>query len=83
MSSRPASSASFFIFFIAADVSSFFFALFNGFHDTSLANSGKPFAPGNSHLDQFLNRNGMLSNPENRELEKDISMDELDFVLKN
>ena len=41
---------------IKSKVYAYFNALFNGFHDTNMNNTGKSFVPNNSDLSYFLDR---------------------------
>ena len=66
---------------IEAEVTTFFKALFNGYHDTSLNNTGSPFIPDNSGLDEMLTDLSSMNIEDSQKLEIDISEDELEFVI--
>ena len=68
---------------IEEKVLSFFGALFNGHHDVNLVDTGSPFIPDNSYLDEFLEGLGSLSDLDRDKMHVDISMEELSEVLKN
>ena len=63
-------------------VTSFFHALFNGYHNTNLENTGKSFTPDYSNLDNYLSGLGSLSDSESNNMHADIKMEELDEILK-
>ena len=67
---------------IEQTITSFFEALFNGFHNRDLVNIGSSFMPDYSHLDEFLNNIGVMSDHESVELEEKIQMEELKLILK-
>ena len=68
---------------IEASVTSFFGALFNGFHDTALQNTGSSFLPDYSDLPEFLNGLGEMSNMDSNKMIEAITDDELENVIKN
>ena len=68
---------------IENEVVTFFNALFNGYHDSNLINTGMPFCPDFSHLSMFLDPLEKLSDIDRDELEQEMSLDELEYVLKN
>ena len=67
---------------IEAEVSKFFHALFNGYHDSSLVDTGSPFVPDYSGLDSYLDGLGSLPDLARDELEKDMLMEELGEIVK-
>ena len=68
---------------IEETVVNFFHALFNGFHDRNLINTGSSFIPDNSNLPDFLQNLQSMDACDAEILEGDIAIDELDFVVKN
>ena len=68
---------------IEETVTSFFHALFNGYHDAKLENKGAAFTPDYSNLNKYLSGLGSLSAIESNSMHDDIKMDELDEILKN
>ena len=68
---------------IENEVVSYFGALFNGHHDKSLNDTGTPFVPDNSDLPIFLQGLQCMSRESSIRIEDDISIDDLDFVIKN
>ena len=67
---------------IEGKVISFFNALFNGHHNVDLVETGTPFAPNNSCLDEFLEGLGALSDVDSEKLHEDISEQEIGEVIK-
>ena len=67
---------------IEEEVVGFFGALFNGHHDCNLKNTGVPFMPDNSKLDEMLQYLSSLDRTDSDTLEEDIDIDELDIVVK-
>ena len=67
---------------IEEEVVGFFGALFNGHHDTNLIDRGSPFIPDNTHLQEILGDVASMDRVESEKLEVDISIEELDFVIK-
>ena len=67
---------------IEAEVTKFFHALFNGYHDTSLVDTGSPFVPDYLGLDSYLNGLGSLPDFVRDELEKEMSIEELREIVK-
>ena len=67
---------------IEQEVTSYFGALLNGHHDSTLCDTGSPFVPNNANLDSFLQ--GLTSmDPESSEkLEDDVDILELDYIIK-
>ena len=68
---------------IEEEVTTFFHALFNGYHDENMVNTGKTFQADNSDLDFFLNDLATLSDSAREGLVKDMSMGELEEVIKD
>ena len=68
---------------IENEVIRFFNALFNGYHNSNLVNTGRPFVPDFSNLDQFLDGLGTLADEDRDNMEQEITMDELEYVVKN
>ena len=66
---------------IEENVVKFFHSLFNGHHDASLNDTGTPFVPDNSGLDNFLNGLDSLPNDLKEEMEAKIELDELSEVV--
>ena len=64
-------------------VTSFFHALFNGYHNSTLEDTGTSFQPDYSNLDKFLHNISALSEPESESLNSEINLEELDQVLKS
>ena len=54
---------------IEEEVVTFFKALFNGYHNVNLFNTGTPFVPNNTNLPEFLNGLGRLTDLDQKELE--------------
>ena len=67
---------------IGQTVLSYFGALFNGFHNRNLDNTGSPFIPDYSNFDDFLQGVGTLCDVESHDMEKEIQMEELEFILR-
>ena len=67
---------------IEEEVNKFFHALFNGYHDENLVNTGKTFQADNSNLDFFLKDLASLSDSAREGLVKDMTMDELEKIVK-
>ena len=61
----------------------FFTALFNGHHDANLVDTGVPFVPDLTDLNEFLVGLGKLSDVESEKLHKDITIEELTTVVEN
>ena len=64
------------------EVVNFFGALFNGHHDSTLVNTGVPFAPDNSFLADFLQGLSTLDNEQSEKLHEDVDVDEVDIIIK-
>ena len=63
-------------------VKTYFGALFNGHHNSKLEDTGTPFVPDLSHLNDFLRGVGTLSIDEKEAMEEPIQIDELDIIIK-
>ena len=63
-------------------VTSFFSALFNGYHNSDLQITRTPFAPDYKNFDEFMNGIGTISDMEARKMEDPIQMDELENIIK-
>ena len=57
-------------------------ALFNGHHNVDLMDTGFPFVPNNSCLDELLEGLGVLSESNSASLHRDASEEELEEVIK-
>ena len=68
---------------IEEEVTGFFHALFNGYHDENIVNTGKTFEADNSNLGFFLNDLATLSDSDRDGLVKDMAMGELEEIVKN
>ena len=66
---------------IEDEVLLYFGALFNGHHNVKLENTGVPFVPDNSCLDEFLAGLGVLSDEVS--MHEDITADELEEIIKD
>ena len=65
------------------EVLTYYGALFNGHHNRDLIDTGKPFVPDDSHLQDFLSGLGKLS-PENQaNLVKDLTFEQVEEVIKH
>ena len=67
---------------IENEVLGFYGALFNGHHDTNLVDTGSTFSPDNSNLDEMLENVCSMERIEAGCLEGDLSLEELDVVIK-
>ena len=67
---------------IEKEVISFFNALFNGHHNVDLVDTGSPFKPNNSCLDELLEGLGALSDADSEDLHRDTNEDEIEQVIK-
>ena len=67
---------------IKETVTGFVKALFNGYHDRNLVNTGSSFIPDWSHLDEFLTGLGRLDDAQKTHMHRDIEEDELENVVK-
>ena len=61
----------------------YFGALFNGHHDANLVDTGHAFVPDNSGLADFLSNLGKLSPASQNSLEKDLSSEEVEYIIKH
>ena len=68
---------------IEDEVVKFFNALFNGHHDVNLVDTGVPFVPDLTDLNEFLKGLGRLSDTDSMKLHEDISLDDLSSVVEN
>ena len=68
---------------IEDEVLNYFGALFNGHHNVQLENTGVPFIPDNSCLDEFLTGLGVLSDEDRDSMHEDVSVDELEEIIKD
>ena len=68
---------------IEAKVLKYFGALFNGHHDSNLQDTGQPFVPDNSQLDDFLTDLGKLSPASQAKLVRDLTFDEVEDIIKH
>ena len=55
--------------------------MFNGYHDSSLTDTGVPFSPDNTNLDILLSDLGIMDGEERDNLEVDIDAEELEWVI--
>ena len=67
---------------IESEVLNYFGALFNGHHNRDYVDTGQPFVPDNSELPDFLSGLGKLSPGSKAELVKDLSYEEVEFIVK-
>ena len=67
---------------IEKEVTCFFSALFNGYHDTNLKITDSPFKPDNTKLDEFLQHLSRMSPQEAADLDEDLDIEDLDIVIK-
>ena len=68
---------------IEDEILKYFGALFNGHHDRDLFDTGTPFVPDNTHLDEFLSDLGKLSPESQAKVEKDLTYEEVENIIKN
>ena len=68
---------------IEEEVTKFFHALFNGYHDENIVNTGKTFQADSTDLDFFINDLATLSDSARDALVKDMTMAELEEIVKN
>ena len=61
----------------------YFGALFNGHHNVKLEDTGVPFVPDNSLLDEFLDGLGVLGNEDRDSMHEDITEEELEQIIKD
>ena len=62
---------------------SFYDALFNGRHDKDLVDTGLPFQPTNTYLEEFLDQLPTLSEEAKTDLVKELTLEELENIVKN
>ena len=67
---------------IESEVLTFFNALFNGYHNTNLINTGSSFVPDYTNVGIFLESLEALSDHDRDELEHGMNIDELEYVIK-
>ena len=67
---------------VEKEVTNFFGKLFRGQHGRNGTDTGKPFQPDNTYLDEFLQGLGKLSPQSQQEMESPIKEDELEDALK-
>ena len=67
---------------IENEVTTFFKALFNGYHDRNLINTGMSFVPDLSSLPAFLNNLEKLPDIDRDEPEHEMTLDELEFIVQ-
>ena len=68
---------------IEEEVVKFFTALFNGHHDANLVDTGVPFVPDHTFLNEFLEGLGKLTDHDSSKLQADISLDEMTSIVEN
>ena len=66
---------------IEEEITQFFHALFNGHHNTSLKDTGKPFEADDNYLNYFLQDLSALSDNERDNLVKEIQIEELEQII--
>ena len=66
---------------IENEVKTFFGALFNGQHDTQLQDTGIPFQPDNTNLNDMLADLVAMEKRDSEKLDVDISIEELELVI--
>ena len=67
---------------IEEEVTQYFHALFNGYHNSSLVNTGSSFVLDYSGLNSYLDGLGTLNDLVRDEMEKNIIMEELRDIVK-
>ena len=67
---------------IEEEVTNFFHALFNGYHNENMENTGKTFQADNSDLNLFLRDLATLSDSDRDGLVNEMTMDELEEIVK-
>ena len=67
---------------IEDEVVNYFHALFNGHHNASLINTGVPFVPDYTGLQNYLTGLGSLPDSAKEEIEEDITLEELEDIVK-
>ena len=68
---------------IEEEVTSFFGKLFRGQHGRNGVDTGQPFKPDNTHLDEFLEGLGKLSPQSQQEIEKPVIYGDIEEALKH
>ena len=68
---------------IEAEVLGYFGALFQGHHRAGGLNAGTPFEPDFSHINEFLEGMGRLSEQSRERLQEEVKMEELVEAVKN
>ena len=68
---------------IEKEILSYFGALFNGHHDKHLVDTGIPFVPDNSQLNDFLSGLGRLRPESKARLVRGLSFEEVEHVIKH
>ena len=68
---------------IESEVIKYFDALFNGHHDNNLQDTGQPFMPDNSELNDFLTGVGKLSPDSQAKLVRDLPHLEVEDIIMN
>ena len=66
-----------------AEVLQYFGALFNGHHNRDLEDTGSPFISDDSELPDFLSGLGKLSSESKAKLIKNLSYEEVEFIVKH
>ena len=59
----------------------FYHALFNGHHNTDLVDSGSPFLPDNSCLNEMLTGLTTMGKDDSEKLHQDVTYEEVDFIV--
>ena len=67
---------------VEEEVKTFFNALFNGYHDRNLQNTGSSFSPDFTHLGDFLSGLGKLDDNQRDKLHEVVGHEELKDVVK-
>ena len=67
---------------IEEEVTNFFHALFNGYHDENIQNTGRTFQANNSDIDIFLRDLASLPDSVRDGLVKEMTMEELEEIVK-
>ena len=68
---------------IEQNVLKYYRALFNGHHNKDLVDTGKPFVPDKSHLQDFLSGLAKLSPGSTASIVKELSFEQVEYVIKN
>ena len=64
-------------------VVNFYDALLNGRHDKNLVDTGVPFQPSDTHLEDFLSQLTPLSEESKPKLIKELTFEELESIVKS